>query len=359
MRALLKISLLAIATAGTLYVSSVNAQVSDYKNSFWNTAEEGWFWYKKDPEPVKPKKKKEEEPKIIAETKPEEKKPEEPAMPQAPAVFSAAWVRENLKVFKEVAWNEPTVENLRAYLYLQRFAIDRSEQFAYAGQLAMMADPFLDETARTPNGGGIFSERQLLLDGVQHNILKKFFKKVGVLFFFKNDCYICNMQAQVLQYANRTLGVEVQAVSIDTPDKNSIAAQIFPDYEISKESIQAYKLKALPATFFINTETKEVKPLVQGFLTLNDISKRSVITARNSNWLPPDDLQQLKPVDDITSLSSLLTEDSELARTLTKLKSQTNPLGKDTNYINSKDFVREIIKYKESKTPEDFIPRGF
>ncbi len=39
---------------------------------------------------------------------------------------------------KDLAWNNPTVENVRTFLYLQRFAIDRSEQFSDATELAVV-----------------------------------------------------------------------------------------------------------------------------------------------------------------------------------------------------------------------------
>ena len=86
---------------------------------------------------------------------------------EGPAVFSADWVKENLEVYKKVAWDNPTVENLRAYLTLQRFAIDRSEQFAYAGRMAVEGDPFLDEVSRNPMGGGMNKQKGYLLSSEQ------------------------------------------------------------------------------------------------------------------------------------------------------------------------------------------------
>jgi conjugal transfer pilus assembly protein TraF len=49
-----------------------------------------------------------------------------------------AWLRDNLPKYKDIAWDNPTIENLRAFLYLQRFAIDRSEQLADIAELAVV-----------------------------------------------------------------------------------------------------------------------------------------------------------------------------------------------------------------------------
>lgn len=85
--------------------------------------------------PEKPK------PKPVAEAKPTQPKPAAP-LPSGPEMFSAEWFRENLPKYKDLAWNNPTVENVRTFLYLQRFAIDRSEQFSDATELAVVGDPF-------------------------------------------------------------------------------------------------------------------------------------------------------------------------------------------------------------------------
>lgn len=355
----LKQTVLSMTTA--IFLSSVTsayAHVSTNPQSFWNKNEEGWFWYKQDPNKIKPKKK-EEKPKIVvAESKKEPEKKEE-SKSEAPAVFSADWVKENLEVYKKVAWDNPTVENLRAYMYLQRFAMDRSEQFAYAGQMAVQGDPYLDEVARAPLGGHMTKTRGYLINGEQNYVLKKLFKKVGVFFVFKNDCYICDQQAKVLKTAQKEFNMEIAAVSLDQPNDKSLAAKEFPDYIINPEIIEKLKIRALPASFFMNGENKDIKPLIQGFVTLNDLNRRSLSMAQKYNWLPPEDFNLIKPVDDSTSLASVLTSGSDLANQLKTMKKETNPYGKDTNYVNPSLLVEMIRKEREKKLPDDFTPRGY
>lgn len=117
---------------------------------FYERKEEGWFWYKEEPQKTE-KKPEEPEPKPVADTKPTPPKPPA-AQPSGPEMFSAEWFRENLPKYKDLAWNNPTIENVRTFLYLQRFAIDRSEQFSDATELAVVGDPFLDEITRRPAG---------------------------------------------------------------------------------------------------------------------------------------------------------------------------------------------------------------
>ncbi|MBE6423126.1 conjugal transfer protein TraF [Succinivibrio dextrinosolvens] len=351
-------TIIALATMCIL-APSYATHSNNNSGSFWEDKAEGWYWYTKQPEVAKKKPKKKEEPKVvIAETK---KEPEKKDVKQeAPEAFSADWIKENLEVYKKLAWNEPTVENLRAYMYLQRFAMDRSEQFAYAGQMAVQGDPFLDEAARAPTGGNMFKTRGYLINGEQNYVLKKLFKKVGVFFVFRNDCYMCDEQAKVLKMAQKEFKTEITAVSLDEPNEKCNAAKIFPDYIVNPDIIQTLKVRALPATFFVNPENgTEIKPLIQGFATLNDFNRRSLNSAQKYNWLSQEDFNLIKPVDDITSLSSLLTTESNIAKRVPKEKEDKNPFGKDTNFVAPKKLVKMIQEEREKHIPADFMPRGY
>ncbi|WP_374978351.1 conjugal transfer protein TraF [Shewanella sp. LC2] len=138
--------LLASLTLG----ASHHAWAQDVTSSgFYERKEEGWFWYKE--EPKEPEKKPEKpKPKPVAEAKPTPTNPTEPQT-SGPEMFSAKWFRENLPKYKDLAWNDPTVENVRMFLYLQRFAIDRSEQFSDATELAVVGDPFWLNLPNAPN----------------------------------------------------------------------------------------------------------------------------------------------------------------------------------------------------------------
>ena len=156
-----------LAAIGLLLCSSAFAALPG-AGSFWDKSGEGYWWYAQEPQPKK------EPPVVVAQQTKQPEKPEQEPKEQktaAPAVFSADWVEENLKVYRRLAWDNPTVENLRAYLYLQRFAIDRSEQFAYAGQMAVQGDPFLDEVARAPLGGSMNVNRTTYINAEQGHLL--------------------------------------------------------------------------------------------------------------------------------------------------------------------------------------------
>lgn len=370
--AVMSASVLTYSTAQICYAEppeKINVKIDTpqvNKNSFWRKTSEGYWWYKQPPEKKIAKKKKKEEPKPKVEPQvakvepPKEEKSEEPKE-QAPVMFSADWVKENLDVYRKVAWDNPTVENLRAYLYLQRFAIDRSEQFAYAGRMAVEGDPYLDESARSPIGGAANRERKVMIDHNQAAVLSKIYSKVGIFFVFKNNCYICQLQAEVLQGAKVENKMSITAVSIDQPSKDNPVAKMFPDYVVNPDIVSKLKIRALPASFFFDSTTKEIKPLVQGYVTISDLNQRTLTAAQKYNWLSKEEFDIIKPFDTVTSLSSTLSTDSDLASRLVTLKEEKNPYGKDTNYVSPSVLVKEIQKTKDSEIDKikDFAPRGY
>lgn len=111
-----------ILAAGIMLCCSTAMAALPSSGSFWDKSAEGYWWYAQDPLPPKKPEPKKEKP-AIAQNKPNKQQNKEPAaVASAPPVFSADWVEENLKVYRRVAWDNPTVENLRAYLYLPLFA---------------------------------------------------------------------------------------------------------------------------------------------------------------------------------------------------------------------------------------------
>ena len=148
------------------------------------------------------------------------------------------------------------------------------------------------------------------------------------------------------------------AVAIDEITDISEAAKLFPDYETLPNVVDKLKIRALPATFFLNTETKEIKPLVQGMVTLSDLKRRSIDAGVKYAWLKPEDYKLVKPFEEVTSLSGVLN-DPKLASKITEYKEKTNPYGEDTNFVSPDVLVKEIVKAKEAQIPKNYVPRGY
>ena len=352
----------AAAIAACAAAGAAPQQGAPGSGAFWGKNSEGYWWYAKEPpatEKKKPEEKKPLPPAPAAKAEPPKTKiPEQPAE-QPPKVGSFEWISENIKVYRKAAIDDPTVANVKAYLYVQRLAMDRAQQFAEAGKLAIIGDPLLDESANYPVQAGMTqNKRMAYISGETERLLKRMYKNTGMLFVFKNVCFLCDQQAEVLKIAEKQYGLAVQAVAVDEIDDRSTAAKLFPNYVYNPAAARELKVLALPSTFLYNGRTTELKPMLQGMMSLSDLTDRSITAARMYHWLPESEYAYIKPQDELLSLSGTLAKGSGLSSELEEYGG-INPFGKNTNYIPPETLVKLIQDAKYKEIPADFVPRGY
>jgi conjugal transfer pilus assembly protein TraF len=86
-----------------------------------------------------------------------------PPKPQGPPALSVEWIKENLEKYKVFAIDNPTPENVAAFMYLQRVMLDKSQRFAEQVKHVVQLDPYLDQGTRRPiatYGGTEFSKER-------------------------------------------------------------------------------------------------------------------------------------------------------------------------------------------------------
>lgn len=260
-----------------LFINSGFAQVSGQGDEgFYERKAEGWFWYEVEPEPVE-------------EKEPEELKPS-PSAPQTkteegPKPFSTVWVRGKMESLKEKAIEDPTAENMRAYLYMQKTALDMSSRFADEYMLQVALDPNLDENSRRPISqfGGRAMTMQANVN--KQTVLEKLSQKVGLWFFFASDCSYCHKQAPILQDMNMVYGTKTLAISLDNrPLSNTIFTKFVPDRGHAKK----YDVSVTPTLMLVKKGEEPVK-LSEGILSKSELIQRMLVVAKSKGWLNDDD----------------------------------------------------------------------
>ena len=139
MRYRLKNILIAVTVTTLVTVPSVYAD-----NAYRRAAPRGWLWYEETPAQPKPVPRRPPAPQPAA--------PARAAQPEStgPEPFSAAWVRQQLPILLDRAMTNPTEENVRAYKYMERVALDMSTNYANMSEQVVRTDPMLDESVRFP-----------------------------------------------------------------------------------------------------------------------------------------------------------------------------------------------------------------
>ena len=279
---------LSLATAPSMLFAKEAVLAKDtYKGAksaqFFYDKEEGWYWYQ-DPETGELKKLEPVEapvsPPSSTLSKDEEYAKKHP--------LSAQWVRIMLPRYMDQAWNNPTPENVQAYFLVQKFAVERSHEFALTARKVILGNMLLDGSINRPLSAiGVKSANKATNDA-RDEILKKLTDKVGIFFFYKSTCPHCETQAPILRMAEVNLGFSVIAVSIDGGElKSAQFAQTYKDAGHAKR----LGLESVPAIFLMN-DKGEFDLISASVISFENLKERILIAAERQGWISKEDAEK-------------------------------------------------------------------
>ena len=266
----------ALALLAALVPAATSATEAPLGRRFLGRGADGWFWYEALPEPPPPAKKP-EPPKVEAAPPPA---PAAPAAPPGPAPLSTAWFRLELDRFRDRAIDEPTPENVRAYLYLQKVMLDRADSFARVSQQVAAADPYLDAVTERPLSPFAANATSAEATARRGEVLRGLAASTGLLFVVDSACSVCVRQADVLVSAQRQYGFTLLTVSLDGAAPPGLALPIRPDQGQAKR----LGVVGTPALFLMRPPDV-ILPLAQGALDLDTLTGRIVDQGHRAGWV--------------------------------------------------------------------------
>jgi len=289
---------------------AASASQLDYperNGQFIERGEEGWFWYEPIPEEEPVEEKAEEKPANPAvETMAMPKKPEptpkpeqvQPATPPPPPAMSAEWFRKNIKKYKDRAWNNPTPENVSAFLYVQKMAMNRSANFADVWKQVVSTDPTLDanSTAPTTTSGALRLKAEA--NNARKELLAKMKEKVGLIFFFNGSKYSME-QARTIDAIQQLYGIDVLAVSTDG---SALPDDFLAKVVIDQGQSQVMGVKQVPATY-VAFDDNTTKPIGVGMFARPLMEDRILMVAQMNGAITDEEYmatqKQLKKEEDL------------------------------------------------------------
>ena len=243
---------------------------------------EGWFFYK-DPKEAPPP-----APLVIPKPKPSQqpkndKKVDEP--------FSVAWLRKNMPKLLDDAINDPTKENVEAYLYAQRVAMDKSQRYAEMTTRVVAADPILDENNRVPIAS---YTKPFFLRKAQAGIDEalKYVAGVGGLWlFYDSKCEFCQPQANTIQELSKEYGFITKFISMDGKTLPNV-----PEFEVNAGHANLLNLRLTPTTVLV-VPPNNYYIVSQGMMAQDQLAQRIVIAADANNLLPKEISAKVRTYD--------------------------------------------------------------
>ena len=249
---------------------------------FLEGKEDGWFWYKDPKDAPKPK-----TPQTTQAAKPAESKKVEP--------FSVEWLRNNMPKLLEDAVNDPSKENVEAYLYAQRIALDKAQNYAGMTQKVIYADPFLDENNRVPMTSfakPYFLKAQM---DAQEVGLKELSKHAGIWMFYDSKCGYCRSQAYTIEEFRKTYGFEVKYISMDGQPLHLPDGTKLPTVRDNGHAA-LLKLRVTPTTVLVAPPSSYLI-VSQGLMAQSQLGDRLLVAADSERLLPANMLKAIRPYD--------------------------------------------------------------
>ncbi|WP_075881882.1 conjugal transfer protein TraF [Vreelandella massiliensis] len=342
----LRLRTFALALALTMPAPALALDNAPQQSTFWEDGRDGWFFYESPPEPEpEPEKEPNKEPETVAkktpppapEPKKQTPKPQEAQQPEGPPALSAAWFRENLEKYEDAAWNNPTVENVRAYMYLQRYVMDRSEQFAQSAQLAVLGDPVLDETNRRPSASAAAQRQTERANRTRNRLVSELAEEVGMFFFYSSTCEACATMAPVI----RELEKDFAVIPISLDGKH-LPGNPFPNMRRDQGHAEQIGVPRAPA-LYLAAPGEIFEPIAHSPVSVDDARHRILIGAYRQGWVTQEEYNSARPIENL---------DVDLTRMLANEDLSDLQRDSDTNFIPPNELMR-VVKEAENSFFEE------
>ncbi|WP_396334052.1 conjugal transfer protein TraF [Burkholderia anthina] len=244
--------------------------------AYYSGKNDGWFFYN-DPKPKPPP--------PIVEAPPPAPAPSAPSeTPSKPKVFSVEWLRASMPKLLDNAIDNPTQENVSAYLWSQRMMLDMTDDFKSTAEKVVASDPYLNESVRVPSA--TFAKRDMLfaISRAKSQIVADLAKSSGLWFFFDSQCAFCKTQYSTLQRIEKNAGFTVKNISLDGAGLPGMSGFVT---DKNRQVFKSFGLLVTPAVVMAVPPNRYLV-VAQGAMAESDLVDKIVIAAADQQLIPKE-----------------------------------------------------------------------
>lgn len=244
---------------------------------------EGWFWYQDPKEAVKKA--------PVPASTPVAAEPAKSVPKAGPEPFSVEWLRKAMPKLLDEAIDNPTKDNVEAYLYAQRVTMDKSQRYAEMTQQVVATDPFLDENNRVPLdslGKAVF-RRGFSAD---NDAAMKYVSQIGGLWLFMDStCSYCQPQADTVQHLAKKYGMSAKFISMDGKGLPNVS-----DFVRDNGTAHMLNLRLTPTTVLV-IPPNNYYIVSQGMMAQDQLEDRIITAVDANNLFPPELAKKIHTFD--------------------------------------------------------------
>lgn len=207
------------------------------------------------------------------------------------------WLQENYKLLEERAIDDPTEENVAAYLYVRRIAMDKSQRFSEKVGEVTNADPLLNENNRIPYASVGAQAVRSASRAAQERAARELAATGGLVVFVDGTCRFCSMQMPIVNALRGQYGMEALVVSLDGKRPRGYEGPLVKDNGLYRK----LDLKLTPSVVYVHRpraytngkDENQYRVIAQGFYAQDELVKQIAFVGHMTRLLSAETMRDL------------------------------------------------------------------
>lgn len=208
---------------------------------------------------------------------------------------SSAWIKKHLPDVRRQAADEPTTENIRALLLMEKMLRDKGMRLARRASMIAQTDPQLDSSYKPTSNIAMARERRSKLGVGQDKLVEKLVEDgVAAWIFVNKDCSSCeswisSMAAITKKFSIKILWIiEEGLVFPETPE----FTDEFWEYRVASNEVEELGVKSDISLFAYNEKKEQYVLVSQGFVPSSSFPAKLLLSADFSGWVTPQEIEE-------------------------------------------------------------------
>lgn len=207
------------------------------------------------------------------------------------------WLQENYKLLEERAIDDPTDENVAAYLYVRRIAMDKSQRFSEKVSEVTNTDPLLNENNRIPYASAGAQSIRSANRLAQEQATRELATAGGLVVFVDGSCRFCAMQMPIVGALRAQYGMEALVVSLDGKRPRGYTGPLVRDNGLYRK----LDLKLTPSVVYVHRprayqdgkDNNQYRVIAQGFYAQDELVKQIAFAGHTTKLLSSQTMRDL------------------------------------------------------------------
>lgn len=207
------------------------------------------------------------------------------------------WLQENYKLLEERAIDDPTDENVAAYLYVRRIAMDKSQRFSEKVSEVTNTDPLLNENNRIPYASAGAQSIRSANRLAQEQATRELATVGGLVVFVDGSCRFCAMQMPIVTALRSQYGMEALVVSLDGKRPRGYSGPLVRDNGLYRK----LGLKLTPSVVYVHRprayhdgkDNNQYRVIAQGFYAQDELVKQIAFAGHTTKLLSSQTMRDL------------------------------------------------------------------